>query len=264
MTVVVGFLCTDGVVIAADSMLTPVIGGVGVGHHHGKKISVLQGPQLFAFAGDVGIAMRFRLLADVNHATIAGTQNTLDFPIQISQAIMQQLKATEALGQAGGTSTVLAFGHQGQAHCCVFESGLQPRLLDADHYYFAQGSGKLSADPFLRFLADIFCVAGRPSVRDAVFLATWAVQHVIEVNPGGVAPPIRLATFELEGATFVAREMPENEIAEHREAVASAAEALRQWRIALGAAAQPGQDGIILAGGDDLSEPQPEAPNHPA
>jgi hypothetical protein len=37
MTVVVAFHCSDGVVIAADSMITPSMGGLGVGHHHVKK-----------------------------------------------------------------------------------------------------------------------------------------------------------------------------------------------------------------------------------
>ena len=68
---------------------------------------------------------------------------------------------------------------------------MQPRLLDKDHYYVALGTGKLSADPFLRLLVDTFCQSGQPTVREAVFLATWAVQHVIDVNPGGVAGPIR-------------------------------------------------------------------------
>jgi hypothetical protein len=100
----------------------------------------------------------------------------------------------------------------------------------------------LSADPFLRFLSDIFCQSGQPTVREAVFLATWTVQHVIDVNPGGVAGPIRVAAFEREDGTgsFVARELPDTEIEEHKQAVESAAEALRDWRrnIQSGAAAQ--------------------------
>ncbi|HMM73939.1 MAG TPA: hypothetical protein PKC22_17230, partial [Rhodocyclaceae bacterium] len=70
MTVVVAFNCTDGVVIAADSMITPNMGGINVGHHHGMKLAVLAGPQLFAFAGDQGQAARFRVMADGSHALI--------------------------------------------------------------------------------------------------------------------------------------------------------------------------------------------------
>jgi len=113
----------------------------------------------------------------------------------------------------------------------VFEGRLQPRLLDEHHYYAAHGSGKLSADPFLRFITDVFCPSGRPTVREGVFLAAWTVQHVIDVNPGGVAGPVRMATLERDAAgTLVARSLPTDEIDEHLQAIESAATALRKWR----------------------------------
>jgi len=68
MTVVVAFHCPDGTVIAADSMITPSMGGISVGHHHGRKIEVLAGPQLFAFAGDQGHAARLNIMAELEHA----------------------------------------------------------------------------------------------------------------------------------------------------------------------------------------------------
>ncbi len=43
MTVVVGFHCSDGVVVAADSMLTSNLGGVDVAHHKGRKLFTLEG-----------------------------------------------------------------------------------------------------------------------------------------------------------------------------------------------------------------------------
>ena len=246
MTVIVAFNCTDGVVIAADSMLTPSINGVGIGHHHGKKISILPGPQLFAFAGDLGQNARFRVLAEHNHGIINNQALPLDYPLVLTQAIIQQFNSTGIINNIDA-NPVLSYVYGGQHHCCVFEGRLQPRLLDVDHYYAALGSGKLSADPFLRFLVDVFCQAGRPTVGEAVFLATWTVQHVITVNPGGVAGPIRLATLsQNENGNYDARSLPDDEIAEHQQAIESAAEALRTWRdnlqsgeAAIGAPAQP-------------------------
>ena len=83
------------------------------------------------------------------------------------------------------------------------------------------------------------------SVRSASALATWTVQHVIDVNPGGVAGPIRVATFGTDAdGNFVARNLPDDEIAEHQQAVESAAQALRTWRDQLqsGAAADDAPD----------------------
>ena len=165
--------------------------------------------------------------------------------------MVQQLNSTGIAMQMINTNTILAFAKGGHHYCCVFEGPLQPRFLDANHYYVALGSGKLSADPFLRFLVDTFCAGNKqPSVREGLFLATWAIQHVIDTNPGGVAGPIRVATFEaIAGGEFDARNLPDDEIAEHQQAIESAAEALRTWRDQL-------QSG---AAADDAPS-QPEAP----
>jgi hypothetical protein len=244
MTVVVAYSCSDGAVIAADSMITPTLGVgsgvINVGHHHGIKVYVLPGSQLFAFAGDQGQAARFRTLAEANHTVPDQKVFALDYPLALTQGLIAQFQST-GIANTVGVNTILSFLHNGICHCCVFEGAMQPRLLDKDHYYVALGSRKLSADPFPRFLADIFCQSGQPMVREAVFLATWTVQHVIDVNPGGVAGPIRVAVFERnDKGTFVARELPDTEIEEHKQAIESAAEGLRDWRrnIQSGAAAQ--------------------------
>ena len=211
-------------------MITPSMGKISVGHHKGLKVHVLSGPQIFAFSGDQGQSARFQVMAEASHAVPASKALSLDYPIILSQSIVQQFIAT-GIGNQIDCNTILAFLHGGNCQCCVFEGPVQPRLLDEHHYYVALGSGKLSADPFLRFLVDIFCKDGQPSVREAVFLATWVIEHVIDTNPGGVAGPIRIAVFERDAAgAFVARALPETEIEEHKQAVESAAEALRKWR----------------------------------
>ena len=230
MTIVVAFLCQDGVVVAADSMLTPSAGNVATGHHIGRKVHILSGPQIIAFAGDIGMAARFRVMADSSSASIAGRLHALDYGLGMTQALSEQMKATGVWPHVD-LNTVLSFLHGGTAHCCAFLGQVQPWLLDVDHYYIALGSGKLSADPFLRFLVDIFCVSGQPKVREAVFLAAWTIQHVIDTNPGGVDGPIRISVFEKDNAnSYIARELPDTEIEEHKQAFESAGQALRDWR----------------------------------
>lgn len=233
MTVVVAFFCSDGIVIGADSMITPNMGGINVGHHHGQKISVLSGPQLFAFAGDHGQSERVRIMADGSHAMLEKCGHAIDYPIAISTSIVQQFQKT-GLGNNIGTNSILAYSHNQTISCCVFEGAMQPRLLDRDHYYVALGSGKLSADPFLRFLTDVFCDGAQPTTAEAIFLAVWTVQHVIDVNPGGVAAPIRIGTYRFgEDGNPSGNLLTSDEIGEHVQAVASAANALREWRHAL-------------------------------
>ncbi len=209
-------------------MITPNVGGMWVGHHHGRKVGVLPGQQVLGWAGDFGLAMRFRAFTEEHAAAIPGNPHPLSHGLALSQDYTNSCKNTNA-GALDTLNAVLAYPHGGTHQCCIFDGNMQPRLMDEDHYYWALGSGKLSADPFLRFLVDIFCKDRRPNVREAIFLATWTVQHAIETTGGGVAPPIRVAVLENAGGVLVARELPETEIDEHLQAKSSAEEALRVW-----------------------------------
>jgi hypothetical protein len=260
MTVAVAFLCNDGVVIGVDSMLTPSFGGLNVGHHKGRKLETLPGAQVYAFAGDQGQAYRFKTLVELNHTFPTTAAHALDYPIALTQGLIAQFTST-GINNSIGVNALLAFPHGGARQCCAFEGAMQPRLLDEHHFYTALGSGKLSADPFLRFLVDTFC-QGPPTVREAIFLTTWAIQHVIDTNPGGVAGPIRIAMLETENNNWAARELPSDEIAEHQQAVESAAGALRRWRDELqsGQAAEGLEPPAAPAGGT----PPPDAPADPS
>lgn len=229
MTVVVAFQCTDGVVIAADSMLTTYSGGIAVGHHTGKKIYTLTGNQIFAFAGDPGQANRFHHLADSKAGEIPAT-DPLDYGISICQAVVAQFIST-GIQNAINLQTVLAFPKDDVANCCIYETNLQPRFLDSDHFYIALGSGKQYADPFLRFLVDVFCPSNiQPSLIDATFLAVWVVEHVIQTNTGGIGGPIRVGILENTGGGMTARGLSDQDIDRQKEAIAGALETLNMWR----------------------------------
>jgi 20S proteasome alpha/beta subunit len=243
MTVAIGFLCHDGIVVGADSMLTPSMGGLNVGHHKGQKVHIIAGNQLFAFAGDQGQAARFQIMADGSHQMAGTVGHAVDYPLALTQALIQQFHNT-GIGNQINVNTLLGFEHAGQRHLCVFEGLIQPRLLDAAHYYVALGSGKLSADPFLRFLVDIFCLNGPPSVREATFLTAWAIQHVIDTNPGGVAGPIRIAVMESGPmGGWQSRPLSDNEIEDHNQAIESARQSLRDWRESLSPPANGDEQG---------------------
>lgn len=230
MTVVVSFLCSDGVVVAADSMLTSSFGNIPLAHHTGRKLSILKGEQVFAFAGDQGQGDRIRIMAESSHGQIEGKSHPIDYGLTISASLTQQFKAT-GIENAVNVNAVLAYVHKDKPICCMFEGRIQPRLLDQDHFYSALGSGKLGADPFLRFLVDVFCQDGWPNVRDAVFLSTWAIEHVIHTNPGGVAGPIRVGVLQRdEQDKWTAYEVPNQEIGDHRMAIDNAIDYLRLWR----------------------------------
>ena len=109
---------------------------------------MLDGPQLFAYAGDIGLGARFRILAEANAGQINNVANPLDYALAISQHLTKQFTAT-GIGINVDHQTVLAFPHGEEPQCCAFLSQVQPWLLDQDHFYVALGSGKLSADPLM-------------------------------------------------------------------------------------------------------------------
>jgi len=243
MTVAVAFLCPDGVVVAADSMITPTLGGMGVGHHTGRKVYNCPGQQVFAWAGDMGLASRARLLVEGNPASAGNFATPLAYVHAISVEINKQFSDTQVQNRDAAACFV-GFPYGGQPQCCVFWMGMQPMLFDPDHFYFALGSGKLSADPFLKFLVDVFCPNNtRPSVHLAAFLAVWTVQHAIDTTQGQVAPPIRAAMIEQAAAGLQSRELSDPEIGTHIQAKQAGEKALRDWRAAVqsGAAAQGAQ-----------------------
>jgi hypothetical protein len=130
---------------------------------------------------------------------------------------------------------------------------MQPLLFDQDHYYVALGAGKLSADPFLKLLVDVFCQNSRPNVHLAAFLATWAVQHAIDTTQGQVAGPIRVATIEATAVGLQSRELPQAEIDMHIQSKGSAEQALRDWRAAI-------QSGAAALGAQPVPQPAAAQP----
>lgn len=247
MTVVVAFLCTDGVVIGADSMLTIGLGNVPVAHHKGKKVHILSGNQVFAYSGDQGLGDRFRLLAEAGHSHIAGKQQPLDYGLLLTQSAMQQFEVTK-VGSVD-LSVVLAFPFNDTPQCCVFMGKtVQPRMLDAHHFYTALGSGGIAANPFLRFLYEAFCQGQQPSLRDAVFLTTWALHYTIETIPGGVSDPLYIGELRAEGGRYTAHELSRDNIHEHLAAIEDARKSLRDWRDSLHA---------VTADADFPAKPEP-------
>src|SRR5436309_13655211 len=92
------------------------------------------------------------------------------------------------------------------------------------------GSAKPITDPFLALMRKAFWTSGPPLVHDAVFAVTWALEHAVEVNPGGVNDPIRIAVLERQRGGLKARLLLNDELLEHKQNVAAAYDALRRFR----------------------------------
>jgi 20S proteasome alpha/beta subunit len=229
MTVVVAILCTDGVVIASDSMITNSMGSIGTTETKGTKIYDVKN-HVFAFAGDQALADRFRAVLEHGISpNISQSQFPIDYAITATRILIGHFTST-SLNLPINLSSVIAFIHSGDHHCAIFNVDMQPRFLDTKHYWFVFGSGKQFADPFLAFLTGIFCV-GQPSISTGKFIATWAVQHAIETNTGGVNGPIQMYVLAKEqDSSHSITEMCQQDIDDQYQAIEDARAALVEWR----------------------------------
>lgn len=207
MTAVVSYYCSDGVVVAADSMITSFSDDIPLARHTARKLYTLGSQQIFAYSGDQGMGERFRLAADVPIAELPKDNHPIEYAYLVTQRMGEHLvKSLEAFPISIGA--VLAFEHNDQHQCAIFDNHGQPRLMDDTHFLHSMGSGQGITDPFLLYLNSVFCPEGPPTVKNGIFLAIWTLEHVINTNPGGVHGPVRVGVLERDKiGSYSAREL---------------------------------------------------------
>jgi hypothetical protein len=104
-------------------------------------------------------------------------------------------------------------------------------------WFASMGSGQPITDPFLGMMRRVFFGGGQqPSVIEGLFLTTWALQHTIELNPGGINGPPQVATLTLNAkGEPEARILGDDELEEHKNSVEAAEKHLSQYRDILNA-----------------------------
>lgn len=203
MTVLVGILASDGVAIAADRQVT--VGHVGLPM---PKIAPIGGESLVACSGSLALGQKIRMVFEAHHAEFKAHPYSEHLPV-LEQAI--RVVVTPALQMAEKTRYVIPGAENNALACslaCIaFADGLRLCHVDYDGSiyclnenlpYVTAGSGKINADPFLRFIWDVFWPdAGHlPPLREAIFAAYWTVQMNIEYQSTGVGIGVDVWTVE--------------------------------------------------------------------
>ena len=193
MTVLVGILASDGAAIAADRQVT--VGHVGLPM---PKIAPIGGDSLVASSGSLALGQKIRMVFETHHAEFRAHPYIEHLPV-LEQAI--RVVVTPALQMAEKTRYVIPGAESNALACslaCIpFADGLRLCHVDYDGSiyclnenlpYVTAGSGKINADPFIRFIWDIFWPEPGylPPLREAIFAAYWTVQMNIEYQSSGV------------------------------------------------------------------------------
>jgi hypothetical protein len=229
VTSIIGVLCRDGAVVGTDSATT--FGGRNrTIEQRTEKLDIVGGEIILAGTGSLGLRQRFRdIVQDSWKKELLRKSRPIELGKYLSINAIADFSSTRA--PTGAFGAMLAFPCQESPFICTFDTEhFQPELIEARLWYDSMGSAKPITDPFLALMRKAFWTSGPPLVYDAVFAVTWALEHAIEVNPGGVNGPVRIAVLEKQRGKLTARVLSENELLEHKQNVEATYEALRRFR----------------------------------
>lgn len=254
MTILVGILCQDGVVVGSDSSVTfgPHISAKTIEHWAVPKTFIVPPDMILAGTGQVGLCQRFHEVMwryrEANKKTVL-CQNQHDVARSLCENAVKNFASTNAPKGEFGALVGMACGNS--FHLCEFAAvDFQPEFKTVDGCWFTtMGSGQQIADPFLGFIGRALFKKQRPNLGDGVFAALWTLQHAIEFNTGGINGPSQIATLSKDAkGIYTARKWSDADLAEHMDNIEAVESHLGSYR-------------DILAGTGRAATPPPAPPD---
>lgn len=246
MTLLVGILSTEGVVIATDKQVSHgALGNFTVGQP-GSKAEIIGGQALYASSGPVSVGQQICSAMKGLQAQFGGI-NCADAVQMIQPAIRAILNpafetANKAKAVMGGqmalmdvlSSGILAAKFKNGIHALDISPQGACEILSPDKVPFVcQGSGKQNADPILQFLWNIYWSSQGPSLREAILAGYWTVKIAIELKSPmvGFTPEVFvLEKAGKDGKHVKAKKIDENDLVQHDEFIMSVETAMRDVR----------------------------------
>jgi hypothetical protein len=192
-----------------------------------EKIQIITNDVLLAGTGQVGMGQRFKFEVE-QHRDYLKDPHAINGVRRLCHAATENFISTNA--EKGQYGAILAFYANGTFHLCEFGiADFQPELKTMENWFVSMGCGQPIADPFLALLHKIFWKNKPPKVNEAVFAVTWVLSHAIEVNPGGINGPVRLAMLTKPDRNVEARFLDDDELQEHQNNVQGIEKYLQQY-----------------------------------
>ena len=231
MTAIVGVLCRDGLVIGIDSSTTFTSGaGQRTIEQPTEKLEIYSDAVIVAGTGQVGLGQRFGRIIEVAYddRVFVGTRHHTEVGTEICKRTTENFGVTGV--QRGQYGALVGFSLGTRPYLCEFAiDDFQPEFKTERLWYCSMGGGQQITDPFLGLMREVFWRDGLPSVQDATFAVTWSLDHAIQVNPGGINGPVRIAVMEKYDGRYRARLLKGEDLEEHRQNIEQAKERLRTF-----------------------------------
>lgn len=243
MTLIIGLLCSDGVVVGADGAATYGVLGQSTIRQTTEKLSIIGGKVIMGSSGPVGLGQRHQFEME---GLWLGRELSGKKPIEAMGIIRTKLfkHTREELEAASIAKGVVGENIAGRgAICytliagpvdkrpCLFQFDYQcaPEMATEKLPFIAIGGGQHIADPFLAFLRDIFWKERQPNLSEGIFMVLWTLTHAIKTTPGGVSDPIQIAVLSQDKRGWNARILPKDETQEHDQFIGRAEDHLRDF-----------------------------------
>ena len=215
MTISLGILCKDGIVLASDGMASFNFGNTNFVGIDNLKIHIVKN-FIFGFAGDDSLMQHFISYMSISELT-AENPNVLvsnmcsnfvkyyyelynNYPEQIKNQILTQFHNNIANCQL---SILFAFYINNDFYLYEIHQNLQFSQLKQDcSWYRIIGSGTLLGYPSIRLINNLLNIKSVPSVDEAIIIAHWTIQHAIDTSSGGIGGNVTIACLRNENDTF--------------------------------------------------------------
>jgi hypothetical protein len=231
-------------VIATDRQVThgamgmPTIGQAGT-----KAAIIRKGQAIYASAGAIGLGQQICAGIDAidvkfhNQLCVAAVAHIQKATRAVIAPAFEIAKmAVPVLGQAATQQDAICGG----LFAAQFSDGIKLIELNAQGGseiltlqsvpFICQGSGKGNADPFLRFLWDVYWSKKPPSLKEAVLAGYWTVKVVTQLRTYGVGCGVEVFTLMHKGNAAIAEKIIDSALNEHDEFIAAVEEAMRGVR----------------------------------
>ena len=231
MTAVVGILCSDGAIVGTDSAVTFASGQHRTIEQPTEKLGIVGDSVIIAGTGQVGLGQRFTdVVQNAWEAKVFSNPTpALHKAKTLCKYACEDFAYTST--RSGSYGALVAFVADNRAQLCEFSlNDFQSELKTEQLWYCSMGSTQSITDSFLALLRDILWTEGPPSLTDAVFAATWTLDHAVAVNPGGVNAPVRIARLcHGPDGQFKGEILEDSELQEHRQNVDGAKRCLLDY-----------------------------------
>lgn len=236
MTLIIGILCSDGIVVGADgaATYTTSLGQIRTITQPTPKLRIIGEQVILGLSGPLGLGQSYveEIEPQVRNRNYLCPWKTVPEARKFLQENLWKhaelsWKRAEIVSKTVGQHAMVECLHQ---TIVAFPIGDNPHLLQLNHQchpeeatsnlpFIAIGSGQPTADPFLAFIRRTFWPNSPPALTDGIFAVAWALDYSIKAQPGGISDPKQIIILEKENGKWKANQLTQDELGEHMQMI---------------------------------------------